>query len=95
MKAMLFSELKGDLMLLVQGSHTHRNPNITITTWSRLLIYDVDFRWARPIFMGHANIYLEGRSYTFPSPTNDESLFVAIRLEANHIAYFETLFYEL
>ena len=44
--------------------------------------------------MGPANInmYVD---YILPSPTNDGSLFVAIRLEANHIAYFEKLFYEL
>ena len=90
-----YLELKGDLMPLVQGSHTHTSSNITTTAWSRLPIYDGDFGRGRPIFMGHANIYLEGHSYIFSSPTNDGSLFLAIRFLENHIAYFEKLFYEL
>ena len=87
-------ELQGDLTPLVRGSCTHRSPNITITTWYRLPIYDAHFGWGRTIFMGPANIntYVD---YILPSPTNDGSLFVEIRLEANHITYFEKLFYEL
>ena len=69
--ALDYLELQGDLTPLVQGIHTRRSPNITITAWSRLPIYDADFGWGRPIFMGPANIYDEGRSYIFPSPTND------------------------
>ena len=91
--ALDYLELQDDLTVLIPESPTFRSPNICIISWSRLPIYDVDFGWGRPIFMGPANIYFEGHSYILPSPTNDGSLLVAIRLEANHITYFEKLLY--
>lgn len=93
--ALDYLELQGDLTALVRGSHTYESPNISITSWTRLPIYDADFGWGRPIFMGPGNISYEGHGYILPGPTNDGSVSLAIRLEANNISYFEKLLYEV
>ncbi|XP_062115247.1 shikimate O-hydroxycinnamoyltransferase-like [Humulus lupulus] len=78
-----------------RGDHTYRNPNFGITSWVRLVSYEVDFGWGPPIFIGSGGIILEGKSYVLPSPTDDGSLLVGISLEPHHIKAFEILFYQI
>ena len=90
-----YLELQPDLSALVRGAHTFRCPNLGITSWVRLPIYDADFGWGRPIFMGPGGISFEGLAYVLPSPTNDGSLSVAIGLLPEHMKAFEKLLYEI
>ncbi|KAK8350687.1 hypothetical protein V6Z12_A06G225100 [Gossypium hirsutum] len=45
--------------------------NLSINKWTLLSIYDADFGWGRPIYMGPENVVHEGKIYTLPSPTDD------------------------
>lgn len=93
--ALDYLELQPDLTALVRGAHTFRCPNIGITSWTRLPIYDADFGWGRPIFMGPGGIALEGLAFALPSPTNDGSLSIAISLQEDHMKLFQKYLYEI
>ncbi|CAN8310760.1 unnamed protein product [Cochlearia groenlandica] len=89
-------EMQPDLSALIRGPHTYKCPNLGITSWARLPIYDADFGWGRPIFMGPGGIPYEGLSYVLPSPTNDGSLSLAIGLQSQHMKLFHKfLYYEI
>ncbi|KAE8670726.1 Shikimate O-hydroxycinnamoyltransferase [Hibiscus syriacus] len=89
-----YIEKVSDLNTLVRGSHTFRCPNLNVIPWTRLPIYDADFGWGRPIYMGPANVVQEGKIYVIPSPSNDGSLSLVTRLETSHMKLFEKLVYE-
>ena len=93
--ALDYLEMQPDLSALVRGAHTYKCPNLGITSWVRLPIYDADFGWGRPIFMGPGGIPYEGLSFVLPSPTNDGSLSVAIALQTEHMKLFEKYLYEI
>jgi shikimate O-hydroxycinnamoyltransferase len=92
--ALDYLDLQPDVSALVRGAQTYRCPNLGITSWTRLPIYEADFGWGRPVFMGPGGIQYEGLSYILPSPTNDGSLSVAIALHSEHMKAFEKLLYE-
>ncbi|XVF65884.1 hypothetical protein PTKIN_Ptkin09bG0286800 [Pterospermum kingtungense] len=52
-----------DQNTLVRGSHTFRCPNLADAGLMRLPIYDADFGWGRPIFMGPADVEQEGKIF--------------------------------
>ncbi|PON77788.1 Transferase [Parasponia andersonii] len=89
-----YLELQPNVSSLRRGAHTYMCPNLGITSWVRLVSYDVDFGWGRPIYIGPGGIMFEGKSYVIPSPSKDGSLLVGIALLPNHIKAFEKLFYE-
>ncbi|XP_050369604.1 shikimate O-hydroxycinnamoyltransferase-like [Argentina anserina] len=83
-----------DLVSLAHGTHV-RCPNLGITSWFQLPLYDADFGWGRPIFMGRAGIPSEGKAYMIPSATNDGSLSLCINLDYRHMKAFSKLVYEI
>ncbi|GMI80690.1 hydroxycinnamoyl-CoA shikimate/quinate hydroxycinnamoyl transferase [Hibiscus trionum] len=89
-----YIEKVSDLSTLVRGHHTYRCPNLNIVPWIWLPIYDADFGWGRPIYMGPANVVHEGKFYIIPSPDNDGSLSLVTRLETSHMKLFEEFLYE-
>ncbi|XP_076882671.1 shikimate O-hydroxycinnamoyltransferase-like [Bidens hawaiensis] len=67
--------------------------NLRIVSWARLPIYDADFGWGRPIFMGGTRIPPAGKCHVLPSPTNDGSLSLIIGLESEQMKLFSKLLY--
>ncbi|KAE8669246.1 Shikimate O-hydroxycinnamoyltransferase [Hibiscus syriacus] len=89
-----YIEKVSDSNTLVRGAHTFRCPNLNVNPWIWLPIYDTNFGWGRPIYMGPANVVQEGKIYVIPSPSNDGSLSLVTRLETPHMKLFEKLLYE-
>ncbi|XP_062090006.1 shikimate O-hydroxycinnamoyltransferase-like [Humulus lupulus] len=87
-------ELHPNASSLRHGPHTYSCPNLRIISWVRLVNYDVDFGWSRPIYIGPGGIMYEGKSYVIPCLGNDGSLLVHIALQPQHITAFEILFYQ-
>ncbi|KAG4143606.1 hypothetical protein ERO13_D06G201350v2 [Gossypium hirsutum] len=73
---------------------TYQCPNLNINKWTRLSIYDADFGWGRPIYMGLANVVEEGKIFILPSPTDDGSLSLVACLQIAHMKLFEKHLYE-
>ncbi|GMI70536.1 hydroxycinnamoyl-CoA shikimate/quinate hydroxycinnamoyl transferase [Hibiscus trionum] len=78
---------------LARGPHTFRCPNLAINSWMLLPIYDADFGWGRPVYMGPENVIQEGKIVILPSPTNDGSSSVVTCLETSHVKLFEKFLY--
>ncbi|XP_010479240.1 PREDICTED: shikimate O-hydroxycinnamoyltransferase-like [Camelina sativa] len=93
--ALDYLEMQPDLSALVRCASTYKCPNLGITSWVRLPMYDADFGWGRPIFVGPGAIAYEGLSFLLPSPTNDGSLSLAISLQSEHMKLFEKFLYEI
>ncbi|EOA36665.1 hypothetical protein CARUB_v10011977mg [Capsella rubella] len=93
--ALDYLEMQPDLSALVRGAQTYKSPNLGITSWARLPMYDADFGWGRPIYVGPGAIAYEGLSFVLPSPTNDGSLSLAIALQPEHMKLFEKFLFEI
>lgn len=91
--ALDYLELQPDFTTLIREPHMFRCPNINIVSWTTLPIYDADFGWGKPIFMGPAGTQ-EGLVYILPSATNDGSLSLVLGLYSHHMAAFQKLLYE-
>ncbi|KAF5749497.1 shikimate O-hydroxycinnamoyltransferase-like [Tripterygium wilfordii] len=74
-------------------SSNFKYPNLTVVSWAGCNLYDADFGWGRPIYVGQAMIYFQGAVFILPSPSNDGSLWLNIGLEADRIHLFERYFY--
>ncbi|KAD6794970.1 hypothetical protein E3N88_05866 [Mikania micrantha] len=92
--ALDYLESQPDLSSLIRGPAYFACPNLNINSWTRLPIYDADFGWGRPIFMGPATILYEGTIYVIPSPSNDRSVSLAVCLDSSHMALFQKYLYE-
>ncbi|KAK9942773.1 hypothetical protein M0R45_008421 [Rubus argutus] len=77
-----------------RGAH-YRSPNLAITSWVTLPLYDADFGWGRPAFMGRAGIPNEGKAYISSSPSNDGSISMIIHLQSQHMKSFSKLVYDI
>nr|XP_043607331.1 shikimate O-hydroxycinnamoyltransferase-like [Erigeron canadensis] len=90
-----YLELQPDLNTMDLGAQKFKSPNIGISSWVGLSIYEADFGWGPPIFMGPASIPFEGLSFVLPSPINDGSMSIAISLQAQHMKRFSKLLYDI
>ncbi|KAM3741804.1 hypothetical protein ACB098_07G024900 [Castanea mollissima] len=70
------------------------NPNLSLGCWMNLPVYDTDFGWGKPIYVGPGLLNMDGKSYILPSPVNDGSLIIALRLQTQHMDSFKKYFYE-
>lgn len=78
-----------------RGADVYRSPNFGIVAWIGLPMYDADFGWGRPFYMGPVGLSLEGKAYILPTPNNDGSFLVAIALQFEHMKVFEKLLYDI
>ncbi|CAB4315299.1 unnamed protein product [Prunus armeniaca] len=79
---------------LVMGPLSIRCPNLRINSWIRLPIYDADFGWGRPIFMGTAALF-DGMCLLLPSASNGGNLSLMISLPSEHMKSFSNLLYDI
>ncbi|KAK0595170.1 hypothetical protein LWI29_004229 [Acer saccharum] len=91
--ALDYLQMQTDLTPLIRRPNAFRSPNLNINSWVRLPVHDADFGWGRPVFMGPASVLYEGTVYVLPSPTDDGSLSLIVRLEACHMQLFHKLLY--
>ena len=89
--ALDYLELQEDISKLARGAHHFNSPNLGLTSWARMPVYDCDFGWGRPIFMGPAAIAYEGLGYVLGSPIGDGTLSLSLGLRSDHMETFEKL----
>ncbi|TYG67200.1 hypothetical protein ES288_D05G059300v1 [Gossypium darwinii] len=90
-----YMEKEPNIKAPVRGARGFQCPNLSINSWMWLPLYDADFGWGRPIWLGPAKVSQDGKTYILPSPANDGSLSVMSCLDTSHMKIFGQLFYEL
>ncbi|CAA7410359.1 unnamed protein product [Spirodela intermedia] len=88
-----FLEVKEDVRGLAKGSWVMPATDVWVISWQGLRIYDAEFGWGRPTFMGRARLQFRGLVYISPNPLDDGGLTIAMALEPETMPRFEEIFY--
>lgn len=86
--------LVGDAAGLRKGEWVMPETDLWVISWQGLPIYDADFGWGRPAFMGRACLQFSGLVYLVPGPDGDGRLDVCVAMEPQSMVKFKELLYE-
>nr|KYP33676.1 Anthranilate N-benzoyltransferase protein 2 [Cajanus cajan] len=70
------------------------NPNIHVTSWMSMPVYEADFGWGKPIYFGLAYVVSHDRALILLSPEGDGSVIVSMHFQIAHMQLFKKFFYE-
>ncbi|CAL5328266.1 unnamed protein product [Camellia sinensis] len=70
------------------------NPNMSVTNWTRLPLYGMDFGWGKEICMIPGAIGYDGKAFILPGRNEDGSFLIPLRLQVTHMDNFKKFFYE-
>ncbi|KAL9319748.1 hypothetical protein ACSQ67_011587 [Phaseolus vulgaris] len=70
------------------------NPNLQITSWMSMPLYEADFGWGKPVYFGLAYVYAQDRAVIILSPLGDGSIVVCMTFQEEHLELFKKFFYE-
>ncbi|GJN22515.1 hypothetical protein PR202_gb10084 [Eleusine coracana subsp. coracana] len=80
---------------LRKGEWVMPETDLWVISWQGLPIYDADFGWGRPVFMGRACLQFSGLVYLVPGPPDgDGRLDVCVAMEPQSMVRFKQLIYE-
>lgn len=82
----------------VQIARTNRTvltPNLSVTSWVTLPLYNLDFGWGTPIFAGNPFIPFEGLVILAPTHKKDGSVDVVLGLFAPDMEKLESICFDL
>jgi shikimate O-hydroxycinnamoyltransferase len=88
-------QVVSDAAGLRKGEWVMPETDLWVISWQGLPIYDADFGWGRPAFMGRACLQFSGLVYLVPGPDGDGRLDVVMAMEPKSLDRFKELFYEL
>ncbi|CAL9086895.1 unnamed protein product [Musa textilis] len=93
--ALDFLEMEEDVKSLGRWAGNFTSADLSITCWTSLPIYEADFGWGLPEFMGPATMFYGGLCYVMPKPPAKAGggVLVAVSLEAEFMDRFKELFY--
>nr|WGU11332.1 hydroxycinnamoyltransferase 2 [Crinum x powellii] len=83
-------EVKG----LQKGKWVMPRGDMWVISWLGLPIYEADFGWGRPIFMGRACLQFSGLVYVMGDPNEIGGIVLAVALEPENMEEFKRVFYE-
>ncbi|WJX31788.1 shikimate O-hydroxycinnamoyltransferase [Trifolium repens] len=70
------------------------NPNFQLTSWMSMPIYEADFGWGKPFYVGLAYVSPHDRALILLSPDGDGSVLVCLHFQIAHLELFNKFFYE-
>ncbi|XP_027341329.1 spermidine hydroxycinnamoyl transferase-like [Abrus precatorius] len=85
-------------LFLGQGEHGNApfggNPNLHITSWMSMEMYEADFGWGKPVYFGLGYLFPQDRGIVILSPEERGSIIVNMHFQIAHIPLFKRFFYE-
>ncbi|MCL7024085.1 hypothetical protein MKW94_007990 [Papaver nudicaule] len=95
--ALDFLELHPNIYTLAKSTQTFNGCNIRNSSWVKLPLYEADFGWGPPLYVGPGVIGLAGRSFLTPNPPGSGGGFsLIISLESDyHMNLFREHFYDI
>ncbi|KAH7655909.1 Transferase protein [Dioscorea alata] len=90
-----------DLLEMVEGekrkawvSKNIKMTDLVLISWLALPLYEADFRWGKPWFIGNASLRLPGQAFAMHSGSrNSGGVSVTIAFESADMARFKEIFY--
>ncbi|XP_027933469.1 spermidine hydroxycinnamoyl transferase-like [Vigna unguiculata] len=70
------------------------NPNLHITSWMSMPMYEADFGWGKPVFFGLAYVCAHDRAVILLGPHGDGSIIVSMHFQEAHLELFKKFFYQ-
>uniref|UniRef100_A0A0D9WMP7 Uncharacterized protein n=1 Tax=Leersia perrieri TaxID=77586 RepID=A0A0D9WMP7_9ORYZ len=77
-----------------KGEWVMPGTDLWVISWQGLPLYDADFGWGRPVFMGRACLQFSGLVYLVPGPDGDGRLDVVVAMEPQSLGKFKEVFYD-
>ncbi|XP_062083774.1 spermidine hydroxycinnamoyl transferase-like [Humulus lupulus] len=77
----------------LQDVSVYGNPNMSVSSWTRIPLYGIDFGWGKEVYTGPGSQRVDGDTVILSSCTGDGSLLVSLCLEALYMASFQNHFY--
>ncbi|KAI3883198.1 hypothetical protein MKX03_017658 [Papaver bracteatum] len=94
--ALDFLETHPNIRTLIKGPQTFKGCNMGNASWVKMPIYEADFGWGKPIYMGPGIIKCAGRSMVAPNPPGSDGFSLTIALESDyHMNRFREYFYDI
>lgn len=89
-----------DLLEIVKGDkkkawgfRTIKMIDLGFIRWLALPLYEIDFRWGKPCFMGNASMRIPGQEFVMHSGLqNSGGISIAIAFESADMAHFKEIF---
>ncbi|KAM0918409.1 hypothetical protein ACQ4PT_008955 [Festuca glaucescens] len=79
---------------LRKGEWVMPETDLWVISWQGLPIYDADFGWGQPVFMGRACLQFSGLVYLVPGPDSDGRLDVVVAMDPRSLGRFREVFYQ-
>ncbi|KAJ7961520.1 spermidine hydroxycinnamoyl transferase-like [Quillaja saponaria] len=70
------------------------NPDMLIGVWTNIPMYEADFGWGGPLYIGPALLNADGKSFIMSCPSEDGALTIALRFQTIHMESFKKFFYD-
>lgn len=80
---------------VARSRSTVLSPNLSVTSWVQLPLYNLDFGWGTPVFAGPPFVPFEGLVILAPSYTQDGSIDVLVGLFADDMAKLESICFDV
>ncbi|ONK81915.1 uncharacterized protein A4U43_C01F34230 [Asparagus officinalis] len=83
-----------DVKGLQKGKWAMPRSDLWVISWQGLPIYEADFGWGRPVFMGRACLQFAGLVYVMQEPGEGGGITLAVALEPESMERFKEVIYE-
>jgi shikimate O-hydroxycinnamoyltransferase len=70
------------------------NPNVYMGSWISLPLYNVDFGWGKPVYVGPGILHSDGKMFIMRDPADEGSLVIALCLQTQCMDSFKEFFYK-
>ncbi|KAH6794841.1 hydroxycinnamoyl-CoA shikimate/quinate hydroxycinnamoyl transferase [Perilla frutescens var. hirtella] len=84
-----------DIYAIARSESNVKCPNLGVTSWVRLPLYEADFGWGKPVYAGPAAIQFEGKCLLMVDRENEGGFSLQITLLKPHMELFHSLLYQI